>query len=132
VSGEDPELLGANQAFYDAFESRDLDRMGSVWDDGATSLCVHPGWPVIHGWEAIRESWERIFRGTTRIQFIVTEARASRWDGVGTVTCVENIVQSADQEMPSAFSSVQAINVFRRVDGAWRMVIHHASPLPPR
>ncbi|HEY9847631.1 MAG TPA: nuclear transport factor 2 family protein, partial [Candidatus Caenarcaniphilales bacterium] len=55
-------VLAANQAFYRAFEKKDITAMSAVWSHGTGSLCIHPGGAALHGWEAIRASWEKIFR----------------------------------------------------------------------
>ena len=36
-------VLAANQAFYSAFAERDLKIMTSLWWQGSTSICIHPG-----------------------------------------------------------------------------------------
>ena len=62
--GPSPEvsaLLAANQAFYDAHEARDLDAMARVWDNAGDMgdvvdrgiVCVHPGWPILRGRDAV-------------------------------------------------------------------------------
>ena len=52
-----------NAAFYAAHEQQDLDAMRAVWDHGDDVVCVHPGWPILRGWELVEESWRRIFAG---------------------------------------------------------------------
>ena len=34
----------ANENFYKAFNSRDLDAMKKVWSSNEKVTCVHPGW----------------------------------------------------------------------------------------
>ena len=43
-------LRDANQRFYDAFGSLDMDQMDGVWEQSDRALCVHPGWQPIVGW----------------------------------------------------------------------------------
>ena len=38
------EIRAANQRFYDAFNTLDIDRMTDVWEPSDRALCVHPGW----------------------------------------------------------------------------------------
>jgi hypothetical protein len=47
----------ANRRFYQAFESLTLDEMDPVWAHGSEVARVHPGWPRLVGWDAVRESW---------------------------------------------------------------------------
>jgi ketosteroid isomerase-like protein len=123
VSDED-EVRAANQAFYDAHEARDLEAMAAVWADVGDIACTHPGWPILRGSDVL-ESWERILGGPGRNQFIVTNDEVVVAGDVAWVTCDENLVQGG------ATGTVAATNVFRRVDGRWRLVVHHGSPVMP-
>jgi hypothetical protein len=65
-------VLAANQAFYNAHEARDLEAMTQVWEHSSRVACIHPGWPILRGWDNVMLSWEGIFRGSGRNQFILT------------------------------------------------------------
>jgi len=52
----DQQILTSNQQFYDAFNKQDLAMMKDVWQDDACARCIHPGWPVIKGYEDIIQS----------------------------------------------------------------------------
>ncbi|MEM8748649.1 MAG: nuclear transport factor 2 family protein [Actinomycetota bacterium] len=116
-------VTAANQAFYDAHEARDLGAMTAVWlhDDSAT--CVHPGWPFLRGWTAIEASWRAIFQGPGRNQFILTDVVATVGQDIAWVTLEENLVDQG------SLAPITATNVFRLVDGEWRLVVHHAGPV---
>ena len=116
-------VLAANQAFYDAHEARDLDAMATVWGDGDDVVCIHPGWPILRGRDDVLESWRRIFGGPGRNQFIVTNDAVVVDGELAWVTLDENLVADG------ATGTVAATNVFRRVDGNWRLVVHHGSPV---
>ena len=47
----------ANERFYRAFEALDIDLMDAVWLHTERAKCVHPGWELLSGWEAVRKSW---------------------------------------------------------------------------
>lgn len=115
------ELLAANQAFYDAFESRDVDAMAALWEHSDRAVCTHPGWPALNGWPAIEASWRAILQGPRPEQFILTGVRAELVGDVGWVVLDENLVDGA--------STVSAVNLFVRGPEGWRMVAHHASPV---
>lgn len=117
------DLLAANEAFYAAFEARSLDAMSDVWLHAEHVACTHPGWATLKGWPAVAASWFALFQGDQQVQFILTrDAPVARGD-VGWVTVDENLI-TGDQA-----STVAALNLFEHVDGAWRMVAHHASQL---
>src|SRR5947209_7485125 len=66
-----------NAAFYRAFEALDLRAMEEVWAHGEHVKCVHPGWPLLTGWEAVRASWETIFLNTQEMRFTLTDVRTA-------------------------------------------------------
>ncbi|MEM8904489.1 MAG: nuclear transport factor 2 family protein [Actinomycetota bacterium] len=120
------EVMAANAAFYDAFERRDLDAMAMVWAEGDRIACVHPGWPRLSGRAAVMESWAALFRGPQQLQFILTDERVTVDGDSAWVLLDENLLDGP------ASGVVAAINVFSRIDGRWRMVVHHGSPVPDR
>src|SRR6266436_3438662 len=68
------EVEQANARFYQAFETLDLARMELVWSHREHVKCVHPGWPILIGWDAVRSSWASIFENTAEMRF--TQARS--------------------------------------------------------
>ena len=60
-----------NEAFYLAFESKDLSAMESIWADREDIYCLHPGWHPLTGRKNILESWGRI---------LSNEAQPRIWD----------------------------------------------------
>jgi ketosteroid isomerase-like protein len=130
----DPEaVLAANDAFYRAFESLEVDRMRALWLPSPTVVCVHPGWPALVGFSAVMESWEQIFAGTLAMKFALADVSIVVHGDVAWVVCVEEI--DSRQADGRARARVQATNVFQRRDGSWWIVHHHGGPLfdmPPR
>lgn len=117
----------ANAEFYAAFESSDLARMRNVWADDDTASCVHPGWRALRGTSHIMRSWALIFANTPYVQFFLTDVDVTVFGDVAVVRCVEGIMTSvADAE---GDASVMATNVFVRRDDAWRLWLHHGSPM---
>ncbi|REE97937.1 nuclear transport factor 2 family protein [Thermomonospora umbrina] len=125
----------ANAEFYAAFEAGDLDRMSAVWADGAHASavgCVHPGWPLLRGREEVLRSWALIMANTPYIQFVLTDLHTEVHGDQALVTCSENIITVDDSSGPGemlAGGSVVATNVFLRVEGEWRLLHHHGSPV---
>ena len=116
----------ANLGFYRAFESLDVGLMAGVWVQDASVTCVHPGWPLLRGWDAIFGSWGRIFDNTTMMQFVVTEAEVSLEGDWAWVTCAENLTSVVDGSVNQG--TVQATNIYRKREGRWLLVHHHGSP----
>lgn len=122
------EVRRANEAFYEAFEALDIDRMAGVWAQGDAVSCVHPGWGILTGWEAVRASWEMIFQGTGEIRFTLTDVQIRHRDSIAWVTLTENILSEARGDL--AATTVLSTNIFVKEGGRWRLVHHHASPIP--
>ena len=120
-----PSLEAANARFYEAFEALDLAAMVEVWAHGPQVKCVHPGWPLLVGWDAVRESWRAIFANTEEMRFTIADIRAERAGELGWVTCTENILSDVGGRV--AVTAILATNVFVREDDQWLMVHHHAS-----
>ena len=126
MSDEDlAEAEEANARFYRAFEALDLAEMDTVWLHSERAQCIHPGWPLIAGWAAVRHSWETIFANTTEMRFTISDARVGGSAEVAWVTCTENILSQVEGRV--SVTSLLATNVFERDAGGWFMVHHHAS-----
>lgn len=114
-------MRAANQAFYDAFEARDLDAMSEVWEHSDRVSCTHPGWRTLRGWGAVSGSWFALFGGPSPLQFILTDAVVAVAGDAAWVTVDENLI-SVD-----GGGTVAALNLFVRQAGRWRLVSHHGS-----
>lgn len=127
---EEEKVLAVNQRFYAALEKLDLEEMEAIWLHVDWVKCVHPGWEMLEGWEEVRESWQRIFENTRLMRVFVSDLRLHVENHTAWVVCVENVTSSYETGFEQV--SVQVTNLFVLSDGEWRMVHHHASPLPPR
>ena len=118
-----------NKTLYAALQNLNLKEMDAVWLHEPWVRCVHPGWDILEGWEAVRESWQQMFdvtesmRITVRTQFIRVEG-STAW-----ICCRESISSAAGGRSSSA--QAQATNIFEKRSGEWYLVHHHASMLPP-
>lgn len=128
MTGDLGTLEAANERFYDALEAGDLDAMTGLWSDGDDAWCVHPGAELIVGAARVRRSWAAVFASGQQLQMIVTDVRCRLVAGAGVVTCTENVLTGLGGGQLGAARSL-ATNVFVAVDGAWRLVGHHASPV---
>jgi ketosteroid isomerase-like protein len=118
-------VRAANQAFYAAFEARDLDAMSEVWEHSDRVSCTHPGWRTLRGWGEVSGSWFALFRGENQMQFILTEESAEVVGDTAWVTVAENLIGT------QLGGTVAALNLFVRAGDGWRMVVHHGSAVAP-
>ncbi len=119
----------ANLAFYRALEARDLSLMDDVWLHGEEVTCVHPGWHRLDGWSEVRRSWENIFANSRPWTVSCEESSSAVAGELAWVVCVE-VIRPFGIGDEDAAARMQATNVFRRQEGQWRMMHHHASASP--
>jgi ketosteroid isomerase-like protein len=117
-------ILRVNNAFYEAFERRDIDAMAAVWELSDRVACTHPGWTTLHGWPQVGASWRAIFNNPP-IQVIVTNHHVVMATDMAFVTNDENLIDARGG------GTVAALNVFANGGGQWRMIAHHASSVAP-
>ena len=120
-------VLAANEAFYRAFEKKDLEAITAVWSQGTSSLCIHPGRNAIRGWEGIRSSWEAIFRSTSYLEIEADIVRVDVSGDLAYVVLVETVLQVTGKRQSKAQS--MATNLFERMGEKWYLIHHHGSPL---
>jgi ketosteroid isomerase-like protein len=122
-----PTAQDAENAFYEALERCDLDGMMAVWAEDEDIVCVHPGGARHVGYEAVRQSFEQLFAGDTRLTFRLDQAVSIDTVGLAVQSVVEHLRAGEDGPRGAAL----ATNVLMRTPYGWRMVCHHASPSPP-
>jgi hypothetical protein len=115
---EREKLLFANDAFYAAFNAASIEAMRELWVGAGPAWCLHPGWPLLQGVEAVLESWAGIFRGGGTPEIECRGAVAEVLGELGMVCCYEVLGGSV----------LAATNVFRREAGGWRLLHHQAGP----
>ncbi|MFM6188838.1 nuclear transport factor 2 family protein [Planktothrix sp.] len=120
-------VLTANQAFYRAFEKQDMEAMSALWSKGTASVCIHPGRKAVKGWEAIRTSWEQIFKATQYLE-IETQIISTEINGdLAYVILTENVMQIVGRRRLQATS--MATNIYSRMANQWYLIHHHGSPI---
>lgn len=127
MTNERTQVLAANEAFYRAFEKKDIEAMSVVWSQGTGSLCIHPGRNVLRGWKDIRSSWELIFRNTQYIEIETDIITTEVCDNLAYVILIEKMLQVSSGRRVQAQS--MATNIFERMASSWYLVHHHGSPL---
>ncbi len=127
MSDERTEILAANEAFYRAFEKKDVEAMSAIWSQGTGSRCIHPGRHVTRGWKDIRYSWEQIFKNTNYLEIDTEIISLEIRDTIAYVIVLESVLQVSRGRNIQAQSI--ATNIFERMASSWYLVHHHGSPL---
>ncbi len=116
----------ANARFYEAVSSQSLTEIEAVWSHASWIKCVHPGWELLVGWQQVRESWENIFRNAEYLRITISNVAIQIHGEVAWVVCTENIASAHEANYQTA--TAQATNIYHKIEGAWLLVHHHASP----
>ena len=132
MTQDEKDVAKANESFYSAFESLNVQQMESVWAKDADIQCGHPGWRILRGWKPVMESWQRIFENTPQIRFMLTEVAIEVRGELAWVTLYENLNSSLEGQNVAAM--ILTTNIFRKGPDGWRMIHHHGSSVaqPPQ
>ena len=117
----------AQAAFYDALERADLAQMMAVWAEEDDIVCIHPGGKRYSGIEQVRESWRQIFSRGPELKFRLHEEQSHPGRILSVHSVYEHITHTGGAFSPTA---VIATNIFVLSNRGWRMLMHHASPIP--
>ncbi|MEE2688318.1 MAG: nuclear transport factor 2 family protein [Pseudomonadota bacterium] len=110
-------VLFVNEAFYVNFSGGDAEAIGTLWSSVAPVSCIHPGWELLSGREAVLESWRSILRGGAP-SIRCRDPKVLFYGNAAIVLCYE--------EIDGTF--LVATNIFVRESGTWKMAHHQAAP----
>lgn len=115
----------AEAAFYAAFSSADTETMKRVWADSPHAVCIHPMSAPLYGHAAIVESWTGILeKGGGRISHQTLYRRLAGNLAVHGIE--ERLLLPQGVEARMHVTHVYAHDA----EAGWKLLIHHASPLP--
>jgi ketosteroid isomerase-like protein len=125
MSQETPQA--AEDAYYDALEEADLDRLMAVWDDSDEVACLLPMQPIARGRSAVREQFREVLQATTGLNIQTSHLQWMVWEDTAVHLVEETVVGEEGQRSPPIYAS----NLYRRGPSGWRMVMHQNAPTPP-
>lgn len=118
----------AQLGFYEAFSRGDIDAMEQIWSRQSHVRCVHPGMTSLEGRDRVMASWRQIFLSGEEgggdnddVAFEIEPIRSH-------VEVHGLIAMCSCVEKTEGGGSLEALNVYKREDGAWKMTLHMASP----
>lgn len=116
-----------NRRFYQVMENVNLEEMGEIWLTTATCRCVHPGGPLLVGWEAVREGWRRLFEQVHDLRVEIRRVEIDMEGSVAWVTCLERMTRTSVEGLERPVYT--ASNLFVLHEGEWKLAQHHSSPV---
>lgn len=124
-----PTAQDAETAFYEALEAGDVDAMMEVWAEDEEIICIHPGRERLVGYEAVRTSWAQIAGTGQKLKVHLADQTVVGGMMHAVHSMHEQIRVEGDQR---GAVPVAVTNVYMRTGNGWRMILHHASPVPQR
>jgi ketosteroid isomerase-like protein len=119
----------AEDAYYDALETGDLEALLGVWADDDKVACALPMTALVTGRSGVEKAYRDLLGALRKIDL---EVHHLTWLKLGdtAVHLLEEVVTDApgDAKPPPVY----ATNVYTSTGNGWRLVLHQNSPTPPR
>ena len=133
------------QEFYEAFSTANYDAMVNIWshqnfdydDPNDLCSCTHPGMPSLQGRFKVLASWQQMFAAShQRVQQHEHNPEGESRDQLQRITplrvkvtiCGSTAISTCLEQTQHG-RQLEAINIYRREDGSWKMLNHMASPV---
>ena len=130
MSAED-EVRTMSVRFYTALNGMargDESAMTDVWAHDASVTAMHPIGGREVGWEQVRPVWEQVASLASGGQVALSDQLISVAGDMAYETGIERGQMTVGGE--SMAIEHRVTNVYRRQDGAWKMVHHHTDQAP--
>ena len=119
-------VLKVNSDFYRAFSTKNITLMGTVWHNSPYVQCIHPGAKPLVGYDNIVSMWSNMFQARDQVfkgtDITPSDVRVHVRGTSAFVTCTEEVIAPSGAER-----RMLATNIFRKLEGRWVLVHHHAS-----
>jgi ketosteroid isomerase-like protein len=116
----------AEDAFYDSIDDRNAERLRAVWEESSDIACLLPMQPMLHG-AGVHEAFRSLTDGEARLEI---QIRHIRWLESGDMAIhflEERVSVPGNPPQPAVY----AMNIYRKGDSGWRLLVHQNSPTPP-
>ncbi len=118
----------AEDAYYDALETADIQAMAAVWVESEDAFCLLPMAPLAIGGQ-IKRLWQTLFASGRGFDL---QVKHCLWieQGELAIHLVEECPQTATGD---PLPPIYATHIFRHEPDGWRLLVHQNSPgpLPP-
>ena len=119
----------AEDAFYDALEEGDLDRLLAVWADTDDISCLLPMYPLIQGRDGVGEVFSQLFSQGHGVELSVSHLNWIQSDDIAIHQVEETILKVPPGTTPPP--PFYGTNIYRKDNQGWRLIIHQNAPTPP-
>jgi hypothetical protein len=125
----------AQLQFYEAFGNGDYEAMERVWSQKHPVSCTHPCQARLEGYDAVMNSWKQILSLSSAVSFedldeddsFQIEPARVQMEICGSTAIVSCVEQAGNGDAPP----LEALNMYKREEGEWRMTMHMAAPVLP-
>ncbi len=108
--------LEANETFYAAFATADMESMMAVWARDEPVAVIHPGTLPVTGHQAVLQSWRDILEPAAAVDIVCVDPQVQLHGDMAMVLCQERINGHL----------LAASNIYRRTADGWSLVLHQA------
>ncbi len=132
LADEVTDVERVNNEFYTALNTLftgDSRPMKEIWSHRDDVTYMGPGGGMQIGWSQIRDVWDEQAAMRLGGQIASNDTHMLVGDNVAIVQCFEQ-GENLDSEGRRLPVSIRATNIYRREDGAWKMIGHHTDLLP--
>lgn len=124
---DDLAITIANDEFYTALKTADIDGMCSIWMGSDTISCAFPLGGLLVGYDDVIDGWRKIFIAGAPTEVHIENIQVEVRRNIAWVVCTQNI--AAIRGNVAIGGQRVATNIFQKRKGKWCIVHHHASPI---
>jgi ketosteroid isomerase-like protein len=119
----------AEDAFYDALDEGNLEKLLSVWAKSDDISCLLPMHPMIRSRQAVTDLFTRIL---SQGHGVSLTARHLGWIHADDIAIhhVEETIQNPPPGTPQP-PPFYGTNIYRKDETGWRLIVHQNAPTPP-
>jgi len=132
TTSDEQAVRDASAQFYVALNTMftgDAAPMEAVWSHADDVTYMGPGGESLIGWAPIRDSWRKTAAMKLGGKVEPSGLHITLGQDMAVVTLTE-VGENTNTDMEAQQVSIRATNVFRKEDGAWKMIHHHTDSLP--
>ena len=119
----------AEDAFYDALEEGDLNRLLSVWAESDDICCLLPMHPLVQGRQGVVDVFTHLFSQANGVSLSIAHLGWIETADIAIHQVAESLQDPPpDTPPPPPFYGT---NIYRKDTTGWRLIVHQNAPSPP-